>query len=274
MLPGSGEFKGAKGSSKVHTLGGGRYFSKQTDVDSVGSPHAEEATSKAFDVMSVPHIPTHVVAHPENPTQLYNVSPLHSNVMGIMHVRPGEHAARIIGNPKQTADTLFAEWVANVSDRHGNNYVTTSQHPNPVSIDHGQAWHPGTAVWPVENIEGRKFPQTWGMRQMKNVGEATNPFSSDLLSLHRELKGKWPLQVSPHVIQNALMHQSDLERLAYEGTKGLPEEERSLAVVGLIKRMQAIRDKLKETGGNFFVHNLHDLYNDIVHHGKYENHLR
>lgn len=259
MLPGAEKYGGPKGTSKVFTLGGGRHFVKMCDEDSLGNPHAEEATSKAFDLLGVPHIPTRVIAHPDNPAQLYNISPMHSGAKGIMFANPGE--TQYTANPKQTADTLFAEYVANVSDRHGNNYITTNAHKNPVSIDHGISWHSGNAYWPTVNVAGRKMPDHAKMRYPEAYSE--NPNYSDLLNLHILMKGPWPLQVTPSVIQKALMNQGELEKLAYEGTKGLPEEERSLAVVALIHRLQSVRNTLKETGGNFFVHNLIDAAHNV-----------
>lgn len=264
-------FNGQRGTSKVYTSG--NLFVKKTDEDSVGSPHAEEAASHLFEHLGVPHIASKVVQDPENPTVLYNVSRLHPTLRGIMHIQPGEEK-RITDNPKQIADTLFTEWLANIRDRHGNNYAISKEHPHPISIDHGQAWHPGTTVWTSENVEGTKFPDSYRTKGPGGLKAfSTDPYSSDLVHLLSELGHKKPLPVTPSVIQKALMGQDRLEQLAYEGTNGLPEEERSMAVVGLRMKIEALRAKLKQTGGNLFVHNLREIHKDIEE-GKYEHHLR
>lgn len=213
-------------------------------ITHAGSPYAEEAASKAMGLMGVPRVP--VKAERLESGEMAAVSP--ALPMTPLHDTRPEHIPELL-DPDRTARLMFSDFVMGAGDRHSGNYGHVPGQ-GVLSIDHGNTWHAANAWWPRIS-EGQPL-EGFGQLSQNPDYWSEHPGHSALSELHRLLSfkdGSHPstFPIPQDVVDNALKHRDELEQLAYEGTRDLPEEERKLAQLAVRLRLKHIEQNRPRT---------------------------
>lgn len=217
-----------------------------------GSPHAEEAASKAMGLLGVPHIPVHAerLTEGDNAGDMAAVSP-HMPVKNLGFVDRhylNQHGADIQDRTR-AGHLLLSDFIMNAQDRHGGNYVHVPG-KGLMSIDHGESFHSGNIMWP--RLYAGEGPLEGANSMADNPAYfSEHPGESALYQSHHPDLNINPaaprshpkdLPIDPAMIDRALQHRNELEQLAYEGTKDLPEQERKLAQLAMRLRLNKLEE--------------------------------
>lgn len=227
-----------------------------------GNPHAEEAASKAMSLLGVPSIPVHTERLPSGETAA--VSPFHEmNPIGFatrkyMDDHPDYFDKRRAGH------LLLSDFILGALDRHSGNYAHIPGR-GMHSIDHGETFHQGNLWWrafhegnPMDgHMSMADNPQYFAEHPNASALWEHHHYINPSLSQPAEHPSKIPMDQS--MIDTALKHRDQLEQLAYEGTNGLPEQERKLAVLALRLRLNHVERKRPVNAGE-----LADLHDDVL----------
>lgn len=248
---------GINPSYKVDTPAGPRFVKV---IHPTESPHVEPAVTEVFRRLRLPHTP---VEYAFRGGQHLNHSEWRdATALNQIHPEDRKHI-----KPQHIANTLFGEWLANVSDRHGGNY--TVDESGPRSIDHGQSlgtdlrqMYGAPHIRPSHLTSMTADPYQW----------YTRPDDSTLYEYGREYGGLHPTQrINNEHIAAALAEEQNIKKAVERATVGVHPAARDAIHAALHARYEALKRHVAEHG-KLTVADLFDLNNEV--HKSAQNYLQ
>lgn len=200
--------------TKIHGGINDSFRDGDTFIKYTEHPHVEEAAFRFLAHLGVPHIP--VTAHGDHVrAPWFHGVPLIQATRGDLR--------QLHQNRQHAADTLFAEWLGGIGDRHSMNYML-SPTGVPHSIDHGIAfnWHEDPHASELMQVMDRPTSQNWGHPRF---GETV---------------------ISPHVLAAAV--HPDVLTPFKQGLGHLEEDQQQLALHQFHQRLAHVEPGMRVAG--------------------------
>jgi hypothetical protein len=226
-----------------------------------GSPHAETAAGRLREHLGLPSLGMKRAT--DGAGRHYVFGKYHP---GIVTIEQMDHPAA----GKSVLHNLIADYLTGDHDRNPGNYVLHPDH-GVVSIDHGQAFHPGNAYWT------EKHKPDFDTEYLKDA--TSDPawrvaHPSDTALFQHAMEKGLPAGVltaadaDDHVAAKAVSpaHERHMLKLAWEGTEGLPREHRHEAVRAMAVRIRELRRSFKDAGGRLNFRGLVEAANRATEH--------
>lgn len=217
-----------------------------------GHPQTEEHASHFLGTLGLPHIP--VRAGPG-----YTHAPVVS-APTLTQARKGDFTPT---HHQRAADLLFGEWLGNLSDRHGGNYMLHPQH-GPLSIDHGASFAPyqtqastghGSGMIHRTHDQWSSSPSESALHEHASIPRPGHPHFASTA-------------ISPGLVNRSLAARDALAAHVAAGVAHLPEKDRDAAVAAFHLRLDHVVPGMRMAD----IHDAHDRVLSIARERTKESH--